>query len=85
MDETGVRRLIWTGAMGIHDEVPGEKAGRILSAYRKCAKVIEQSEERVGQLGQHDMAMPAVERPPLETVSPSSVLSSWYCCSMAHR
>jgi len=44
MDETGVRRLIFISSMGIYDEVPGEKHGRILDPYRKSARVIEASD-----------------------------------------
>jgi uncharacterized protein YbjT (DUF2867 family) len=44
MRETGVRRLIWISSMGIYDEVPGEKAGRILDPYRKSAAIIESSD-----------------------------------------
>jgi uncharacterized protein YbjT (DUF2867 family) len=43
MHETGVRRLIWISSMGIYDEVPGEKHGRVLDPYRKSAKIIEAS------------------------------------------
>jgi uncharacterized protein YbjT (DUF2867 family) len=44
MDETGVRRLIFISSMGIYDEVPGERYGRILDPYRKSAVVIESSD-----------------------------------------
>ena len=44
MDETEVRRLIFISSMGIYNEVPGEKFGSVLDAYRKSAKVIEASD-----------------------------------------
>lgn len=44
MDYTGIKRLIFISSMGIYDEVPGEKYGKILDPYRKSAAVIEASD-----------------------------------------
>jgi len=44
MNATGVKRLIFISAMGIYDEVPGEKYGSILDPYRKSAAIIEASD-----------------------------------------
>lgn len=51
IDATGVRRLIFISALGIHDEVPGKfgewnkrTLGSILVPYRKSAEIIEASD-----------------------------------------
>lgn len=44
MRNVGLKRLIFIGSMGIHDEVPGEHYGSILDPYRKAAGIIEASE-----------------------------------------
>lgn len=43
MEKVGLKRLVWISSMGIYDEVPGEKFGRVLNPYRKSAQVIEAS------------------------------------------
>jgi len=43
MKKSGVSRLVFITSMGIYDEVPGERYGRILEPYRGAAKVIEAS------------------------------------------
>ncbi|MCY8034312.1 NAD(P)H-binding protein [Bacillus sonorensis] len=43
MEVTSVKRLIFINSMGIYDEVPGEKYGSILDAYRKSAAIVESS------------------------------------------
>jgi uncharacterized protein YbjT (DUF2867 family) len=44
MDAVGLKRLIFISSMGIYDEVPGERYGRILDPYRNAARVIEASD-----------------------------------------
>lgn len=44
MGATGVKHLIFISSMGIYDEVPGEKYGKILRPYRKSAEIIEASD-----------------------------------------
>jgi uncharacterized protein YbjT (DUF2867 family) len=44
MQETGVKRLLFISSMGIYDEIPGERQGRILDPYRNAARVIESSD-----------------------------------------
>lgn len=44
MHEAGVRRLVWISSMGIYGEVPGERYGHVLDAYRDSARVIEASD-----------------------------------------
>jgi uncharacterized protein YbjT (DUF2867 family) len=43
MEEAGIKRLIFISAMGIDDEIPGERHGRILDPYRKSARLVEAS------------------------------------------
>jgi uncharacterized protein YbjT (DUF2867 family) len=43
MNEAGIKRLIFISSMGIYDEVPGERHGRILDPYRRAAEIIEAS------------------------------------------
>lgn len=44
MKATRLRRLIFISAMGIYDEIPGERHGSILDPYRKAVAVIEASD-----------------------------------------
>jgi uncharacterized protein YbjT (DUF2867 family) len=43
MEKTGLKRLIFISAMGIYDEIPGERHGSILEPYCKSARIIEAS------------------------------------------
>lgn len=44
MRNSGIKRLIFIGSMGIYDEIPGERHGSILDPYRNAARVIEASD-----------------------------------------
>ncbi|WP_277960727.1 NAD(P)H-binding protein [Pseudomonas sp. RIT-To-2] len=43
MRKTKVSRLIFVSSMGIYDEVPGERYGKILDPYRESARHVESS------------------------------------------
>ena len=44
MNITGLRRLIFISAMGIYNEVPGQKYKSVLDPYRNSAAVVEASD-----------------------------------------
>lgn len=43
MRKAGVKRVIFVSAMGIYDEVPGERYSSVLDPYRDSARIIEAS------------------------------------------
>lgn len=43
MEKTGLKRLIFISSMGIYDEIPGERHGRVLDPYRNATAIIEAS------------------------------------------
>lgn len=44
MHDSGLKRLIFVGSMGIYGEVPGEKYSSVLDPYRDSAAIIEASD-----------------------------------------